>query len=239
MQGPQGDPTTVNGKSGSSITLNADDVGALAKTAKAADSAKLGGNLPSHYATAAAVQSAQSTADTAKSRTIINLLRPTLQTTTLNGITCTNNGDGTYTLSGTSTELTEFILIDEEESLRRFNGKKVVGVPKNNKVWLVNWAWDSNWQCTLAQYDNGDGFIFEFSESSKYFSLRIGVETGTTLDNFVVKPMVCDDENATYEDFISYDNSFVTRKDILPIEVRTGDVSGDLQSTNKIIMVRK
>lgn len=27
-----------------------------------------------------------------------NLLKPSLQTTTINGVTCTNNGDGTYTL---------------------------------------------------------------------------------------------------------------------------------------------
>ena len=32
-----------------------------------------------------------------------NLLRPTLQTTTKGGVTCTNNGDGTYTVNGTAT----------------------------------------------------------------------------------------------------------------------------------------
>ena len=33
-----------------------------------------------------------------------NLLNSTVQTTTLNGVTCTNNGDGTYTLNGTATK---------------------------------------------------------------------------------------------------------------------------------------
>ena len=51
-RGPQGDPTTVNGKSGTSITLNASDVGALPASGTAVDSAKLGGQLPSYYATA-------------------------------------------------------------------------------------------------------------------------------------------------------------------------------------------
>lgn len=32
-----------------------------------------------------------------------NLLNPTLQTTIKNGVTCTANGDGTYTLNGTTT----------------------------------------------------------------------------------------------------------------------------------------
>ena len=38
-----------------------------------------------------------------QSITRINYLRPTLQTTTMNGVTITNNGNGTYTLNGTAT----------------------------------------------------------------------------------------------------------------------------------------
>lgn len=37
-----------------------------------------------------------------------NLLNATLQTTTVNGVTCTANGDGTYTLNGTATTITTF-----------------------------------------------------------------------------------------------------------------------------------
>lgn len=40
-----------------------------------------------------------------------NLLKATLQTTTKNGVTCTANGDGTYTLNGTATSQTSFWLI--------------------------------------------------------------------------------------------------------------------------------
>ena len=40
-----------------------------------------------------------------------NLLNATLQTTTINGITCTANGDGTYTLNGTATTRTELWVI--------------------------------------------------------------------------------------------------------------------------------
>ena len=39
-----------------------------------------------------------------------NLLKPTLATTTLNGVTCTNNGDGTYTLNGTASALAIFYI---------------------------------------------------------------------------------------------------------------------------------
>lgn len=39
-----------------------------------------------------------------------NLLNATLQTITLNGVTCINNGDGTYTLNGTPTVETDFYI---------------------------------------------------------------------------------------------------------------------------------
>lgn len=39
-----------------------------------------------------------------------NLLNPTLQTTTLNGITCTANGDGTYTLNGTANDREQYFI---------------------------------------------------------------------------------------------------------------------------------
>ena len=39
-----------------------------------------------------------------------NLLNPTLQTTTQNGVTCTNNGDGTYTVNGTATDIAVFVV---------------------------------------------------------------------------------------------------------------------------------
>ena len=41
-----------------------------------------------------------------------NLLNPTLQTTTISGVTCTSNCDGTYTLNGTSEEFPPFKLGD-------------------------------------------------------------------------------------------------------------------------------
>ena len=39
-----------------------------------------------------------------------NLLKPTLGTTTQNGVTCTNNGDGTYTLNGTASDKINFFI---------------------------------------------------------------------------------------------------------------------------------
>lgn len=41
--------------------------------------------------------------------TRINYLKPTIQTQTVNGVTITNNGDGTYTVNGTNTSNEETV----------------------------------------------------------------------------------------------------------------------------------
>lgn len=57
-----------------------------------------------------------------------NLLNPTLQTTIKNGVTCTANGDGTYTLNGTATTTTVFdIAQDVSYSSFRLAGCPVGG----------------------------------------------------------------------------------------------------------------
>ena len=74
-----------------------------------------------------------------------NLLNPTLQTTTINGVTCTNNGDGTYTLNGTATNYTNFILINEGTAVIRqmIDGKtfKVTGFKETGNYRLECTAW--------------------------------------------------------------------------------------------------
>lgn len=56
-----------------------------------------------------------------RKETTVNLLNPTLQTTTSNGVTCTNNGDGTYTLKGTASDNTAIsiqgIKVDKQKKI--------------------------------------------------------------------------------------------------------------------------
>ena len=128
-----------------------------------------------------------------------NLLNPTLQTTTLNGVTCTNNGDGTYTLNGTATSTVDLI-VGEAETI---NGKQYIcnGVP----VTLS----DSSFSTTCIVIRTTDwktvgknGVVFT-AESSKT-KIAIHVESGVTVSNVVFKPMVTTDLSATYDDFVPY-----------------------------------
>ena len=91
-----------------------------------------------------------------------NLLNPTLQTTTVNGITCTNNGDGTYTLNGTAIKQIVFNIIGP--IVNNLTGNKLLGCPSGGSIstycMLISYYNKDNiWLSEI--YERGDGYIIE------------------------------------------------------------------------------
>lgn len=128
-----------------------------------------------------------------------NLLRPTLQTTTQNGVTCTNNGDGTFTLNGTASDTCSFKLNTIELSKGSY---KVIGTPKGgNNDYSIGITGNLN--------EYGDGLIINLENDSSY-DFYIVVMSGKTVSNILFKPMITEDLNATYDDFVSFDDSVIT-----------------------------
>lgn len=126
-----------------------------------------------------------------------NLLNPTLQTTTFNGVTCTNNRDGTYTFNGTSTNATYFQLSSQTFDLSKMY--KIVGCPKGG-VGKYSIYDDKNMITGVA--DKGDGGKpYNPSVNPK---LYISIEANVELNNLVFKPMLTENLNATYDDFVPY-----------------------------------
>ena len=128
-----------------------------------------------------------------------NLLNPTLQTTIKNGVTCTANGDGTYTLNGTTTTITTFD-IAQDVSCSSF---RLVGCP-------VGGAHDASYELQartnnlIYGYDTGDGKNIKANEN---FFIRIRINTGINCNNLLFKPMIVDASlypDATYDDFEPY-----------------------------------
>ena len=132
-----------------------------------------------------------------------NLLNPTLQTTTINGVTCTNNGDGTYTLNGTATNYANFILINEGTAVIRqmIDGKtfKVTGFKETGNYRLECTAWLPTGGTYVF-----DSRIWNVPNGAKGLRIDIAVLSGATLNDVVVKPMLTTDLNATYDDFVPY-----------------------------------
>lgn len=134
-----------------------------------------------------------------------NLLNHTLGTTTKNGITCTANGDGTYTLNGTATTITTFD-IAQDVSCSSF---RLVGCP-------VGGAHDASYELQartnnlIYGYDTGDG---KNIKADKNFFIRIRINTGINCNNLLFKPMIVDASlypDATYDDFEPYKEQTVT-----------------------------
>lgn len=132
-----------------------------------------------------------------------NLLNPTLKTTTQNGVTCTNNGDGTYTLNGTATK-DVYLYIAGSPTKNTVGGYKLLGCPINgsNDTYRIVVSYYDNETWKAEGTDTGNGVIID----GTYFKLNylISVKSGTTLTNLVFKPMLTTDLEATYDDFVPY-----------------------------------
>lgn len=130
-----------------------------------------------------------------KSETTVNLLKPTLQTTTVNGITCTNNGDGTYTISGTCTEQT---IIQLASNIEVKQNCVITGCKGGSAETYLFGIFDNNW---FEVYDGENKEISANTYQYAYIAVRNGV---TIPDNTIIKPMLTTNLSATYDDFVPY-----------------------------------
>ena len=133
-----------------------------------------------------------------------NLLNATLQTTTRNGVTCANNGNGTYTLNGTATKRTEFII-------------DIFNIDISKKYKIIAFTKEKSYINCFVQLNQSPWTIYGTSTDSqvtitysKNIRLVVAVIQDITLSNEIVKPMIVDASlypDATYDDFEPYTGS--------------------------------
>ena len=150
-----------------------------------------------------------------------NLLNPTLQTTEKYGVTITNNGDGTYTLNGTSTDSRSDIYLKTSLSLKKGTYKIIYGV----NCWI--------------QLNHSNGSISDriFTlDSDTVVDVRLGFNKGMVFDNEIIKPMITTDLNATYDDFVPYTGDGETlASDVAEIKNDLGGLSFSASGTTLTI----
>ena len=140
-----------------------------------------------------------------------NLLKPTLQTTTQRDVTCTNNGDGTYTLNGTA-DVDRFFFIQTITDLaKRTTNKdyKLIGCPANGANSKYDLRYEINGSVNNGgNKDFGNGCIVKNNKVNSAditsASIIISIMKGFTANNLVFKPMLTTNLNATYDDFVPY-----------------------------------
>ena len=136
-----------------------------------------------------------------------NLVNVDMPTKTNNGVVCTNNGDGTYTLNGTATAEAAFALVNNRSELyKRIVGKNILflnGGYKWNKDYriLINFS-DSRYNRWYTEKYDGDSFVVP--SGYDFAVIDIHVKSGVTINNLVVKPMIAFDLDATNDDFEPY-----------------------------------
>ena len=128
---------------------------------------------------------------------VANMFKPTLGTTTVNGITFTKNGDGTYTLSGTATADTYVPLSDKLNYLKLPCELKLVGCPTGGSD--ATFQLYDNFNANV--FDKGNGVIATFTLQPQIY---IMVKKNTVCNNLIFKPMLTHNLNATYDDFVRY-----------------------------------
>lgn len=145
-----------------------------------------------------------------------NLLNATLQTATWNGVTCTANGDGTYTLNGTATAITVFD-IAQDVSCSSF---RLVGCPVGG-VHDASYELQARTNNLIYGYDTGDGKNIKADEN---FSIRIRINDGINCNNLLFKPMIVDASlypDTTYDDFKPYTGGIPSPNPDYPQEIKS------------------
>ncbi len=123
-----------------------------------------------------------------------NLLKPTLQTTTNSGVTCTNNGDGTYTLKGTSTNSGEWNFKVGSATVEKGKKYKIIG--------FENPTMNARLKADTSNINENESQIFNAADNKE--EVYIKFYGNVTFNNEIVKPMLTTNLNATYDDFVPY-----------------------------------
>lgn len=164
-----------------------------------------------------------------------NLLNPTLQTTTQNGITFTRSDDGTYSLSGSRIDASAgaYVTFIRNFPLEKGRYKLTGAIDKKNYI-----------RCILRResttefsdiYDYGDGAVLDINETDVKIDILL-VTIEDTSQTRIFKPMLTTDLNATYDDFVPYtgDGDTLTH-DVAEIKNDLGDLSFSASGTTLTI----
>ena len=148
-----------------------------------------------------------------------NLLNVTLGTTTSNGVTCTANGDGTYTVNGIAPDGTNvYFNIAQKFTAKAGKKYKLVGCPAGGDM-DTKFAlfYRDNWRV-----DVGNGSTFTKAEdTTDYVSIKICA--GFTANNLVFKPMIVDADvysAATYDAYEPYVGGIPSPNPDYPQEIK-------------------
>ena len=137
-----------------------------------------------------------------------NLIEPIMATGTFRGVTCTNNGDGSFTLNGTATGGAATFRIDQSSygaanNLKSYKAGQytISGLQENVYLSLMQ---NQTWVSCFNVNDRPNGTYTVASDYDNCF-IYLSVLSGATVNNVTVKPMLEKGSTATaYEPYESH-----------------------------------
>ena len=171
----------------------------------------------------------QSEVSRVSDETHTNMMITTPTTQTVNGITCTANGDGTFTVNGTATART-FIYIspnDESNLFKAGHIYKITGCPSSgvaDNLALRFWQFSSSGALRYDE-DFGKGRIVTILPETTKTRFSLVIDNGLTVNNLTFKPMLTTKLDATYDDFIPYSGSGALNENVAEIYDNVLDTS--------------
>lgn len=153
-----------------------------------------------------------------------NLLKYPYRSTTLtnNGVTFTDNGDGTITANGTATAVSSFALIWKNFYLPK-GAYTISGCPEGGNVDTGFYIVCGTDTVRFAT-DTGNGGTFSIIDDTNDFTFSLRINSGVTVDNIVFRPQLELGNTATYyEPPITSQEVTITRcgKNLLNVYIPT------------------
>lgn len=133
-----------------------------------------------------------------------NIVNTSQQTTTVGEVTFTNNGDGTWTTSGSEATARRYLLCsltlpdDIESGTYVLSGCPEGGLDDTGTIKYALYLYDSTAKTRVGGSNNDDvgyGFTFEWAPIAGHtYGVIIDVRSGSNVNGLVWKPMICKKE---------------------------------------------
>ena len=147
----------------------------------------------------------------------LNLINCTPKTTTINGITMVNNGDGTYTVNGTATN--DFDIAIAKYAMKQNIYYTLSGCPSGGSE--TTYYLDPRGY----EYDTGSGLTIRNPERDFINYIRIVIKKDVTVNNLLFKPMF--NEGRTAQPFEPYTGGQPSPSPEYPQEIKAvSEISG-------------
>lgn len=169
---------------------------------------------------------------TLERNTCANLLKPTAQTQTINGVTFTNNGDGTYTVNGTNDGTLSIFVLYYFPFVKK-GTYNLTGCPSGGAANKFKMDFeDTTYNPQYNDFGNGNNECIVSSDSTDMI-VRIIVYPNTVCNNLLFKPMLTTDLGARYDDYVPYTgDSGRLNEDVSQIN---SDLSDNMLKTNLLV----